>query len=116
MKDYSYSMYCSKGLCIYIESKIGKHTENILPLAEAYNFFDKTLLGMKCTLTSCTLADEELETIDDVFLEITPLKSAFPNLLQLALTIVVSTAECEQSFSALKCTKSYLRSIMSEGC
>jgi len=72
--------------------------ESILPLAEAYNFFDKTLLGMECTLASHTLADKELETINDVLLEITPLKSAFPNLvklLQLALTIVVSTAECE---------------------
>ena len=91
--------------------------ENILPLAEAYNFFDKTLLGMECTLASRTLADKELETINDVLLEIAPLKSAFPNLvklLQLALTIVVSTAECERSFSALKRIKSYLRSTMSE--
>jgi len=32
----------------------------------------------------------------------------------MALTIVANTAECERSFSCLKCTKSFLRSTMSE--
>jgi len=45
------------------------------------------------------------------------MKEAFPKLvklLQIALTVVVSTAECERSFSCLKRTKMYLRSSMSE--
>ena len=45
------------------------------------------------------------------------LKEAFPTLLkllQITLTIAVSTATCERSFSALKRIKSYLRSTMSE--
>ena len=52
-----------------------------------------------------------------VLAAVVPLKTAFPHLvvklLQLSLTIVVSTAECEQSFSALKWIKSNLRSTMS---
>ena len=43
--------------------------------------------------------------------------STFPNLfklVQISMTIVVSTAHCERSFSALKRIKPYLRSSMSE--
>ena len=46
-----------------------------------------------------------------------PLKAAFPQLtklLRIAMTIAVSTAHCERSFSTLKRTKSYLRSTMGE--
>ena len=35
-------------------------------------------------------------------------------LIQIALTIAVSTAHCERSFSALKRTKNYLRSTMTQ--
>ena len=35
-------------------------------------------------------------------------------LLQVSLTLVVSTAQCERSFSALKRIKTYLRTTMSE--
>ena len=45
------------------------------------------------------------------------MKEAFPTLLrliQIALTICVSTASCERSFSALKRIKTYLRSTMHE--
>jgi len=69
--------------------------EKVLPLAEAYNFFDKTLLGMECT-------------------QVNRLEICLVKLMQLTFTIAVSTAECEQSFSALKWIKSYLLSTMSE--
>ena len=60
------------------------------------------------------LDGKEMESINDVFVELLPLKAAFPVLIQIALTIVVSTAECERSFSTLRHTKTYLRSTMSE--
>ena len=47
--------------------------------------------------------------------ELSPFKSAFPNLfksIQISLTILVSTAQCERCFSALKRIKTYLRSTM----
>ena len=43
-----------------------------------------------------------------------PLYVALPNLLrtlQLALTLPVSSASCERSFSCLKLVKSYLRNL-----
>ena len=45
------------------------------------------------------------------------MKAAFPTsleLLQIAMTISVSTAKCERCFSALKRIKTYLRNSMSE--
>ena len=48
--------------------------------------------------------------IIDVVRELSPLRIA----LQIALTIAVSTAHCERSFSALKHIKSYLRSMMTQ--
>ena len=63
-----------------------------------------------------TLKDKKLDDISDVLLELIPLKEAFPcllELLQIAMTISVSTAKCERSFSTLKRIKSYLRSTMS---
>lgn len=72
---------------------------------------------MECVIAKRILKDKEITTINDVLLEIVPLQEAFPvliKLLQIALTIVVSTAECERSFSCLKRTKTFLRSTMSE--
>ena len=92
--------------------------DRLMPLVESYGFIDKELLRMECVLAKRTLANKgkELETINDVLAAVIPFKVAFPNLvklLQLSLTIIVSTAECERSFSALKRIKSYLRSNMS---
>ena len=59
----------------------------------------------------------DLNYINDVFLTLTSLNYAFPELIKLlkiALTIAVNTAQCERSFSTLKRVKSYLRSTMSE--
>lgn len=52
-----------------------------------------------------------------VLCELSPLRTAFPllvKLIQIALTIAVSTAHCERSFSVLKRIKSYLRSTMTQ--
>ena len=72
---------------------------------------------MECVIAKRTLKNKEITTINDVLLEIIPLHEAFPalvKLLQIALTVVVSTAECERSFSCLKRTKTFLRSILTE--
>ena len=73
---------------------------------------------MKAKLAKCTLASKlkEMETISDV-LQLQPLKEAFPTLvrlLQIPMTICVSSAQCERCFSALKRIKSYLRSTMTK--
>ena len=89
---------------------------HLKPIALTYNL-DYELLCMESTLAKRTLIKAEMENVGDVFLELTPLRAAFPNLLkaiQIALTISVSTAQCERSFSALKRIKTYLRSTMTE--
>ena len=63
------------------------------------------------------LKNEQMEDVHDVIDKLRPLKAAFPELLRLldiALTIAVSSAACERSFSSLKRTKTYLRSTMSQ--
>ena len=90
--------------------------KHLLPLAESYGL-DMNLLSTECSLAKNTLKAKDCDSISEVLLEISSLKEAFPTLLkllQIALTIAVSTAQCERSFSALKRIKSYLRSTMSE--
>ena len=80
--------------------------EQMQPLVDCYNLGSESL-RMESMLCKQTLAD--------VFKEILPLKEAFPTLLrilQITLSICVSSASCERSFSALKRIKTYLRSTM----
>ena len=60
---------------------------------------------------------QDIQEISDVIIELAPLKASFPVLvrvLQISMTISVSSAKCERSFSTLKRIKTYLRSSMSE--
>ena len=60
---------------------------------------DYDLLSMESTLATRTLVNIKMETLNDIFRELWPLKSAFPTLvkaIQIALTICVRTAECER--------------------
>ena len=83
------------------------------PLASAYNL-DHECLSMELILAKKTLANCEIDNVHDLFLELLPLKNAFPMLIQISMTIVVTTAHCERSFSALKRIKTYLRASMGE--
>ena len=59
----------------------------------------------------------ELETTEDFYTLLTSMQQAFPDLLRLihiALTVPVTSATAERSFSALKRIKSYLRSTMGQ--
>ena len=61
--------------------------------------------------------EKNFDEVINVLKELSPLRVAFPllvKLIQLSLTIAVSTAQCERSFSALKQIKSYLRSTMAQ--
>ena len=90
--------------------------EQLQPLADCYNL-DSESLRMESILCKRTLAKKTMDSTTDVFKELIPLKEAFPTLhriLQIALTICVSSASCERSFSALKRIKTYLRSTMQE--
>jgi hypothetical protein len=60
-------------------------------------------------------SNQEDDSVTNAYRRLLPLKSAFPTLtklFQIALTIVVSTAQCERSFSALTRIKTHLRTTM----
>ena len=69
------------------------------------------------TLAKVALKDKTMENIGDVLCELAPLNLVFPSLIkivQIAITIGVTTAKCECCFSALKLIKTYHRSTMNE--
>ena len=90
--------------------------EQLQPLVDCYNL-DSESIWMESILCKRTLAKKTMDSTADVFKELLSLKEAFPTLLgilRIALTICVSSASCERSFSALKRIKTYLRSTMQE--
>ena len=87
----------------------------LLPMAKFYNL-DLSAFHMEVTLAKRCLEKKPMDNVINILAELSPLRSAFPNvfkLIQISLTISVSTAECERCFSALKRIKTYLRSTMS---
>ena len=63
------------------------------------------------------MENKEFSSLNDALLELKHLSEAFPNLVRLikiAMTIAVSTAQCEHSFSTLKLIKNHLRSTMGD--
>ena len=96
------------------------HFSEVSVITEMASFYSLNtyLLSNECTLAKSTLKDKALENgILSVYKYLLPLSSAFPNLakvLKIALTLAVSSAQCERSFSALKRIKMYLRTTMTE--
>jgi len=72
----------------------------LLPMAKFYNL-DLSTFNMEATLAKRCLENKTMDDIIDVLKELSPLRSAFPSifkLIQISLTISVSTAECERCF------------------
>ena len=68
-------------------------------------------------MAKATLCDKAMDNICDVLCELTPLKLAFKNLItvvQIAMTIGITSAKCERCFSALKIIKTHRRSTMND--
>ena len=63
------------------------------------------------------MQEEQTESVLEAYHQLSPLQSGFPTLtklFQIALTIVVSTAQCERSFSPLIRIKTHLRITMTD--
>lgn len=89
---------------------------HLMTLVKLYNLNEQSL-SMKCAIAKRTLKNKSMNKINDVLLELLPLREALPELvklLQISLTVAVTTAGCERSFSSLKRIKSSLRTTMSE--
>ena len=90
--------------------------DHLKPMIHMYDL-DLDMISSEIKVARRTLTGKQLEDISGVIIELAPLKVAFPTLLQLlriALTIPVSSAKCERTFSTLKRIKTYIRSSMSE--
>ena len=86
------------------------------PLVQMYNLSQEAI-EIETTLAKRTLESKSLHNTRDVLLQLLPLNDAFPQLtklIRIAMTIAVSSAHCERTFSALKRIKTYLRSTMGE--
>lgn len=93
----------------------------LLPHCRCTSISEDCFTSLKAELlhTKNVLLDlaPQAKTIVDVANALTPLKAAFPRviaLLQLTLTLPVSTASCERSFSCIKRVKTYTRTSMKE--
>ena len=89
----------------------------ISSFASLYGLNDdaQQLLPTECLLARRTLESKQAESVSEVYTYLLPLESGFPTLkklFQIALTLVVSTAQCERSFSALARIKTHLRTTM----
>ena len=75
------------------------------------------MVELEAKLAKRTLEKKNIANMHEVYSNLISLRDAFPELLKLlriGMTIAISTASCERSFSSLKRIKSYLRSTMSE--
>lgn len=93
--------------------------EIMAPLAMQYQILDINCDRLKgqVTVAKDMLTKASLKDPEDVLELLFSMKTAFPDLAlfgQLILTMPVSSANAERSFSALKRVKTYLRSTMAE--
>ena len=90
--------------------------EKLLPIIENYSL-NKDSLAEECPLAKRTLQNKDIASVYEVLVELSPLRNAFPNLLsllQIILTIAISSSSCERTFSSLKRIKTWLRTTMTE--
>jgi hypothetical protein len=90
----------------------------MMPLAQQYSYLGISLPQLENQLRVVRKMLEDIDNVsspDDLNTLLLPMKCAFPDLLkfiQLVLTIPVSSAQAERTFSCLKRVKTYLRSTM----
>jgi hypothetical protein len=91
----------------------------MLPLVELYSYldFDVERLNSEVAVAGDMMAKMKVESATEIVTCIADMVIAFPNLFkfcQLVLTLPVSSASAERSFSTLKRVKTYLRSSMTD--
>ncbi len=90
--------------------------QKLLPIVNAYDL-SKDMLAEECPMAKCILISKSISSVYEVFVELAPLRNAFPTLLkllQIILTVAVSSVSCERTFSSLKRIKTWLRTTMTE--
>lgn len=114
--DENRSLLLSTGACIP-DSKSFLKLSAIKPLIDHYKLNEDNLSSEVHEARQYLAKQENIQELSDVIVSLLAVKQAFPELLKLlniALTLGVTTASCERSFSCLKRLKTYLRSAMTE--
>lgn len=84
----------------FLEPSILSHMASLYKLK-----LNNDIFSVECTLAKRTVEDKNITSVIDLYHHILPRQAAFPTLsklLQIGLTLAVSTAHCERSVSALK--------------
>ena len=117
--SYFKFLYDIKALNTYSESDLLKCCKNLETVLTSNNTFDIESIDLCCELQSlCTILDctsGPLESLN--FICNRQLNEIYPNIviaLRILLTLPVSVASAERSFSKLKLIKNYVRATMSE--
>ena len=72
-----------KGIqCCHPESPHFLEINHLMHLVTLYNLNEQSL-SMECTIAKRTLKNKEINTINEVLLELLPLREAFPELVKL---------------------------------
>uniref|UniRef100_A0A1X7VWC3 HAT C-terminal dimerisation domain-containing protein n=1 Tax=Amphimedon queenslandica TaxID=400682 RepID=A0A1X7VWC3_AMPQE len=83
-------------------------------LASSYGINDRQL-NTECIIAKGSLSTDDELSIEKIYFQLLSLPTAFPTLttlFKIAMTIVVSTAQCERSFSAMSRIRTHLRTTM----
>jgi hypothetical protein len=100
-------------------SNLFMNAEQMTKVSNNYQFLgiDSAKLSCEVTVAKQMLINMNVKNLENVFKSLFQMKLAFPNLIkicQFVLTLPVSSASAERSFSTLKRVKTYLRSCMSD--
>ena len=90
--------------------------DSLKPLANHFNF-DSVVLFNELTVVKPMLAKKLLITLIDLYQELYPFREAFPtliSLIEIAITIPVSSTTCERTFSKMKLIKTSIRNSMTD--
>ena len=90
--------------------------DSLKPLADHFDV-DSVALCNELTVAKRMLAKKSLFTVTDLYRDLYPFKQAFPTvvvLIEIAITIPVSSTTCERTFSKMKLIKTAVRNSMTD--
>jgi hypothetical protein len=101
------------------DSSLFMYADKMINVANSYPFLciEPEKLNAELSVAQSMLINMEIQSVEKVIDTIFSMKVAFPNLCkicQFILTVPVSSASAERSFSTMKRVKTYLRSTMSD--
>ena len=97
-------------------SKTFLEIEMLTPLID-HLCLDNAMIKNEVSVIKPMLKNKTMSTIFDLLNELTPMKEAFPSMIELiksGITFPVSSVTCERTFSKMKAIKTYARNSMGD--